>query len=193
MSHLTVKIIARGMMVATIAWAGTAVAEPYVTHTDLELRVGEEYLCGTCHPHRFRTNVQVFVDRLFPIRRVGDGVLEIGPYAKGALLDGVEVPQIAGGAVVGYRLDRYEVLVNVGLAYATDKIGSPNSPGSSDSSQTNLTYDLGLSLRYHITQYYFSVGYQHNSNGEDLGLNVLGSKDHNPGIDGVFVGVGIRF
>jgi hypothetical protein len=180
-------------MVATIAWAGTAVAEPYMTHTDLELRVGEEYLCGTCHPHRFRTNVQVFADRLFPIKSIGDGVLEIGPYAKGALLDGVDVPQIAGGAVVGYRLDRYEVLVNVGLAYATDKIGSPNSPGFSDSSQTNLTYDLGLSLRYDIKPYYCSVGYQHNSNGESLGLNVLGSKDHNPGIDAVFVGVGIRF
>jgi hypothetical protein len=184
------KLIARVIMVTATACAGTAVAEPYVTHTDLELRVGEEWLCGTCDPHRARTYVQVFADRLFPIRRIGDGVLEIGPYAKGALLDGGHVPQIAGGAVVGYRFDRYEVLVNVGLAYATEKIGST---GSSDSSQTNLTYDLGLSLRYDINQYYFSVGYQHNSNGEDFGLNVLGSKEHNPGIDGVFVGVGVRF
>jgi hypothetical protein len=187
------KIISRGLMVAMIACADTAVAEHSVAHTDLELRVGEEWLCGTCHPHSFSTNVQVFADRLFPIKPIGDGMLEIGPYAKGALLDGVDVPQIAGGAVVGYRLDRYEVLVNVGLAYATDKIGSPSSPGSSDSSQTNLTYDLGLSLRYDIKQYYFSVGYQHNSNGEAIGLNFLGSKDHNPGIDAVFVGVGVHF
>jgi hypothetical protein len=116
-------------------------------------------------------------------------VLEIGPYAKGALLDGGHVPQIAGGAVVGYRFDRYEVLVNVGLAYATDKIGSPGP----DESQTNLTYDLGLTLRYDINQYYFSVGYQHNSNGEDYGINVLGRKERNPGIDVLFVGVGVRF
>ena len=120
-------------------------------------------------------------------------MLEIGPYAKGALLDGIDVPQIAGGAVVGYRLNRYEFLVNVGFAYATDKIGNPDSPGSSNSSQTNLTYDLGLSLRYDINRYYVSVGYNHNSNGESIGLNVLGSKEHNPGIDAVFVGVGVRF
>jgi len=130
---------------------------------------------------------------LFPLTPIGDGVLEIGPYAKGALLDGVDVPQIAGGALLGYRFQRYEVLFNVGLAYATDKIGSPNSPGSSDSNQSNLTYDLGLSLRYDIHQYYVSVGYQHNSNGESAGLNVLGSKRHNVGIDAVFVGLGIRF
>jgi len=187
------KMIARVIVAATTAWAGTAVAEPYVTHTDVELRVGEEYLCGTCHPRSFRTNVQVFADRLFPLTPIGDGVLEIGPYAKGALLDGVDVPQIAGGALLGYRFQRYEVLFNVGLAYATDKIGSPNSPGSSDSNQSNLTYDLGLSLRYDIHQYYVSVGYQHNSNGESTGLNVLGSKGHNVGIDAVFVGLGIRF
>ena len=180
-------------MLAAIAWAATAVADPYLTHTDVELCVGEEYLCVTSHSRSFRTNVQVFADRFFPTKHIGDGVLEIGLYDKGALLDGVDVPQIAGGALVGYRLDRYEVLVNVGLAYATDKIGSSSSPGSSDSSQTNLTYDLGLSMRYDINRYYFSVGYQHNSNGESIGLNVLGSKGHNPGIDAVFVGVGIRF
>ena len=188
-----VKLQARVMVIATIAWAGTAVADPSLTHTDVELRVGEEWLCGTCHPRNFRTNIQVFADRLFPIKPMLNGMLELGPYVKGALLDGVDVPQIAGGALVGYRFERYEVLVNVGLAYATDKIGSPNSPGSSDSNQTNLTYDLGLSLRYDIQQYYVSVGYQHNSNGESAGLNVLGSKGHNVGIDAVFVGVGARF
>jgi len=182
-----------GMMLAVIACSGTAMAESYVAHSDLELRVGEEWLCGTCHAHGARTNVQVFADRLFPIKPIGNGMLEVGPYAKGALLDGVDVPQIAGGAIVGFRFNRYEILVNVGLAYATDKIGSPDSPGSSNASQTNLTYDLGLSLRYDIQQYYASVGYQHNSNGESAGLNVLGSKEHNPGIDAVFVGVGFRF
>src|SRR5262249_1256824 len=101
------KIIARVIVVATTAWAATAVADPSVAHTDLELRVGEEYLCGTCHPRNFRTNVQVFADRLFPTKRIGDGVVEIGLYGKGALLDGVDVPQLAGGALVGYRFQRY--------------------------------------------------------------------------------------
>lgn len=185
------SVIVMALIAAMTAWTAAAVAEPYVAHTDLEFRVGEDYLCGTCDdPHRFRTTVQVFADRLFPVRPIGDGVLEIGPYAKGALLDGGHVPQIAGGAVVGYRFERYEVLVNVGLAYAMEGIGSP---GSEDSSQTKTTYDLGLSLRYDLNQYYFSIGYKHNSNGEALGLNFFGAKEHNPGIDGVFVGVGIRF
>jgi len=186
--------IARGMawlmLVATTVFTGTAIAEPYVTHTDLELRVGEDYLCGSCDPRRYRTSVQVFVDRLFPIRRMGDGVIEIGPYVKGALLDGGHVPQIAGGVIGGYRYDRYEIVVNVGLAYATEQIGSL---GSEDSSQTRATYDLGLSLRYDIDRYYLSVGYKHNSNGEDFGLNFTRTREQNPGIDGVFAGVGIRF
>jgi hypothetical protein len=128
MSQIT-RIMAWLMLIAMTVVAGTAVAEPYVTHTDLELRVGKDYLCGTYDPHRARTTVQVFADRLFPIRPIGDGVLEVGPYAKGALLDGGHVPQIAGGAGVGYRFDRYEILVNVGLAYATEKIGSSGSSG----------------------------------------------------------------
>lgn len=186
----TAKIIASAIIVAATICAATVGAEPYVAHTDLELRVGEDYLCGSCDPHRYRTTVQLFADRLFPIRRIGAGVFEVGPYVKGALLDGGHVPQIAGGAVVGYRIDRYEVLVNVGLAYATEEIGKL---GSEDSSQTRATYDLGLSLRYDINQYYFSVGYKHNSNGEDFGLNIFGKKEQNPGIDGVFAGVGARF
>ena len=185
------KFIATALIVATTGWVSAARADPSVPHTDLELRVGADALCGTCEDsHRFRTTVQVFVDRLFPVRRLGDGVLEIGPYAKGALLDGGHVPQIAGGAVVGYRLGRYEILANLGLAYATEGIGSP---GSDDSSQTKATYDLGLSVRYDLNPYYFSVGYKHNSNGEALGLNFTGAKERNPGIDGVFIGVGIRF
>ncbi|MGH7183846.1 MAG: hypothetical protein ACREJN_17970, partial [Nitrospiraceae bacterium] len=130
-----VRILA-GVIIVVAMTAGTAIAEPYVAHTDLELRVGEDSLCGSCDPHRYRTTVQVLADRLFPIRRIGEGVLEIGPYAKGALLDGGHAPQIAGGAMVGYRFYRYELIVNVGLAYATEGIGSP---GSADSSQTKTT------------------------------------------------------
>jgi hypothetical protein len=182
------------MLVTTIACAGTAVAEPYVAHTDLEFRVGVDYVCGTCggdeRTYRFRTMFQVFADRLFPVTRLGDGVLEIGPYVKGALLDGGEVPLIAGGAIVGYRFGAYEVLVNVGRAYATEIIGKTSSP---DSGQSRQTYDLGLSLRYEIEQYFISVGYQHNSNGQSLGLNFNKAQGSNPGIDGVFAGVGVRF
>ncbi len=182
-------VLARFVMVATTACAGT-VAEPYVAHTDLELRVGVNYVCGTCQAYLFRPLVQVFADRLFPVTRIGDGVLEIGPYVKGALLDGGDVQQIAGGAIVGYRFGAYEVLANVGRAYATEVIGVTSSPGSGQSRQT---YDLGLSMRYDINQYFISVGYQHNSSGESLGLNFNKTQGDNPGIDSVFVCVGIRF
>lgn len=185
------KIIARGMMVAMIAYADTAVADPSVAHTDLELRLGAEYVCGTCGPERLRATAQVFADRLFPVTRLGNGTLEVGPYVKGALLDGGHVPQIAGGALLGYRVGAYEVLVNTGLAYATERIGSTASP---DSGQTKLTYDLGLSLRYDINnQYFLSGGYGHNSNGHALGLNFMGGKGSNPGIDTLFLGVGVHF
>jgi hypothetical protein len=187
------RIIAGVMMVATTAWAGTAVAESYVAHTDLELRGGADYVCGTCGPERIkriRTMVQVFADRLFPVTRIGDGVLEIGPYAKGALLDGGHVPQIAGGAVLGYRFGAYEVFMNVGRAYATELIGVTS---SSNSGQSRQTYDLGLSLRYDITRYFISVGYQHNSNGKSLGIKFSGGKGDNPGFDSAFIGGGIRF
>lgn len=183
-------IAGTAVLVATTICAAAAGAEQYVAHTDLEFRVGADALCGTCDPRRFRTAVQLFADKLFPIKPLGHGMLEIGPYVKGALLDGGHVPQIAGGAVVGYRIDRYEVLVNVGLAYASEEIGYST---SEDASQSRATYDLGLSLRYDIDQFYLSVGYKHNSNGEDFGINFLGHKEHNPGVDGVFAGIGIRF
>jgi len=150
-----VRIIACVIIVATTMCAGTAVAEFSVAHTDLELGGGVDYLCGTCDPQRVRTTVQVFADRLFPVTRIGNGVLEIGPYAKGALLDGGHVPQIAGGAVVGYQFGAYELLINAGLAYATERIGSTDSPNSG---QTKHTCDLGVSLRYEIKQYFISGG-----------------------------------
>jgi hypothetical protein len=158
-------------------------------HVDAETRLGVDYLCGTCDPHRFRPTLQIFVDGLVPIVPMGRGALEIGPYVKGALLDGVRVPQIAGGAALGYRIARYEILVNFGLAYATENIGQGD---GMDSHQTKGTYDLGLALRYDVGRYYVSLGYKHNSNGEDLGMNMFGQNEHNPGIDGVFVGVGLR-
>jgi hypothetical protein len=184
------RILAGVMMVAMTAYAGTAVAESSIAHTDLELRVGADYVCGTCGQERIRTTVQVFADRLFPVRHIGGRVLEIGPYVKGALLDGGHVPQIAGGAVVGYRFGAYELLVNAGLAYATERFGSTASPNSG---QTKHTYDLGVSLRYDIKQYFISGGYEHNSNGNALGLNFISGKGSNPGIDSLFVGIGVRF
>ena len=185
-----IRVIASVIIVMTATSAGAAVAEPYVAHTDLELRAGADYLYGVHNLERVRTTVQVFADRLFPVTRMGDGVIEIGPYVKGALLDGGHVPQIAGGAAVGYRFGAYEILLNAGRAYATEVIGRTSSPNSG---QTKQTYDLGLSLRYDIHQYFFTLGYGHNSNGHDLGMNFSGGKGANPGIDNVFVGGGIRF
>ena len=111
---------------------------------------------------------QIFADRLFPVTTIGDGAFEIGPYAKGALLDGVSIPQVAGGVVLGYRLGKYEILVNCGLAYATERIGENTSEGVVHPGQTKQTYDLGLSLRYDLNHYFISAGYQHNSNGSSF-------------------------
>ena len=187
---------ALALIVPAIAFSQTPVAESQHAHTDVEFRLGAGSVCGTCLdndeglPKTIKTTAQIFVDRLFPIAAIGDGVIEIGPYAKGALLDGMNVPLIAGGVIVGYRLGPYEILVNGGFAYATERIGeaAPDRLG-----QTQHTYDLGFALRYDINQYFISAGYQHNSNGASFGLNPIQGKGTNPGYDNAFVGVGIRF
>ena len=140
-----------------------------------------------------KMTAQIFADRLFPVTTIGGGAFEVGPYAKGALLDGASVPQIAGGAILGYRLGNYEILMNGGLAYATERIGENTSDGVVHPGQTKQTYDLGITLRYDITRYFISAGYQHNSNGSSFNLDVFHQKGSNPGYDNAFVGVGIRF
>ena len=187
------------IIVATIAFTQTVIAQPYHAHTDLEFRLGGGALCGTCtdndegFPRTIKMTAQIFADRLFPVTTIGGGVFEIGPYAKGALLDGVNIPLIAGGAILGYRFSNYEILVNVGLAYATERIGETTSDGIVHPGQTQHTYDIGVSLRYDINQYFISAGYQHNSNGTSFGINFIPGKGSNPGYDNLFVGVGIRF
>jgi hypothetical protein len=188
------------VMVATIASIQTAMAEPYTAHTDLEFRLGAGMLNGTDFGDNeeqinrtIKMTAQIFADRLFPVTTIGDGAFEIGPYAKGALLDGVSVPQVAGGAILGYRLGKYEILINVGLAYATERIGESTSDGVVHPGQTKQTYDLGLSLRYDINRYFISAGYQHNSDGSHLGIDFIHQQGSNPGYDNVFAGVGIRF
>ena len=184
---------------ATLAFIQIAIAQPYNAHTDLEFRLGGGVLDGTDSeneeglPRTIKMTAQIFADRLFPVTTIGDGALEIGPYAKGALLDGVSVPQVAGGAILGYRLDKYEVLINVGLAYATERIGENTSDRVVHPGQTKQTYDLGLSLRYDLNQYFISVGYQHNSNGSAFDIDFIHQKGTNPGYDNLFAGVGIRF
>jgi hypothetical protein len=201
LQHLARRIvIAAAWMVilATTVVVPAAVAQPYDAHTDVEFRLGGGLICGTCvdkdrFPWRIKTTAQVFVDRLFPVAAVGGGAFEIGPYVKGALLDGMNIPQIAGGVVFGYRLDNYEILVNTGYAYATERIGEVRTDRFSSSGQTKHTYDLGLSLRYDISRYFLSLGYQHNSNGRDLGLNFVAGKGNNYGYDIVSAGVGMHF
>lgn len=186
------------MVMATIAFVPPVLAESYEAHTDVELRVGGGVVCGTCvnkdpFPWRIKTTVQLLVDRLFPVATIGNGAFEIGPYAKGALLDGMNIPQVAGGVLFGYRLGHYEVLANVGLAYATERIGGIPSGRYADQGQSKHTYDLGLSLRYDIDRYFITAGYQHNSNGEDLGMNFMSGKGSNHGYDTLNAGVGIHF
>jgi len=186
-------------ILATLAFTQTAMAQSYIPHTDLEFRLGAGVLNGTAGdndenvPRTIKMTAQIFVDRLFPVTTYRDGVFEIGPYVKGALLDGVNVPQIAGGGILGYRFGNYEILVNGGLAYATERIGENTSDGVVHPGQTKQTYDLGFSLRYDITRYFISAGYQHNSNGESFNLDFIHQKGSNPGYDNAFVGVGIRF
>lgn len=186
-------------MVAALAFIQTAIAQPYNARTDLEFRLGGGVLNRTSTdndeglPRTIKMTAQIFADRLFPVTTIGDGAFEIGPYAKGALLDGVSVPQVAGGTVLGYRLGTYEVLINVGLAYATERIGENTSDGVVHPGQTKQTYDLGLSLRYDLNQYFISAGYQHNSNGSHIDIDFIHQKGTNPGYDNVFAGVGIRF
>ena len=127
-------------------------------------------------PRTIKMTAQIFADRLFPVTTMGDGIIEIGPYAKGALLDGVTVPLVAGGAILGYRLGKYEILVNGGLAYATKRIGENTSDGVVHPGQTKQTYDLGLSLRYDLNHYFVSAGYQHNSNGSAFDLDFIHQK-----------------
>ena len=179
-----------------IAFIHAAMAQLPDAHTDVEFRLGAGVICGTCTdndeglPRTIKMTAQIFADRLFPVATIGDGVFEIGPYAKGALLDRVHVPLIAGGMVLGYRFGHYEILMNGGLAYATERLGETTSDRLG---QTKHTYDLGLSLRYEIDRYFMSVGYQHNSNGSSFGFNFIQGKGTNPGYDNVFVGVGVRF
>ena len=192
--HLTTVIATGSLFLFAVFGTGSALAEMASTHTDVEFRLGAGETCGICdHRHgassKIRPTVQLFVDRLFAIAPIGSGTLEIGPYVKGALLDGVAVPQIAGGGLLGYRIGNYEVLVNGGLAYATERIGE----SASELGQTKHTYDLGLALRYDFAQHFVSVGYQHNSNGNELGINTIHGKGSNHGYDNIFIGVGIRF
>ena len=167
-------------------------------HLDVEFRAGAGAVCGACRGRDIddlsvKPTVQLLADYLFPVATLGPGTFEAGPYVKGALLDGLDIPQIAGGLMLGYRLERWEFVANAGLAYATERVGDRRIPGVLNSGQTKHTYDLGLSLRYNIERYFVSLGYTHNSNGEGLGINYAGGKGLNPGYDVVFVGVGIRF
>lgn len=193
-------VVATAWMVilATTAVVPSAIAHPYEAHTDVEFRLGAGVVCGTCidretSPWRGKATAQIFADRLFPVASIGEGTFEIGPYVKGALLDGMNIPQIGGGVAAGYQLGKYEALVNVGAAYSTDRIGEVRSPQFSSPGQTKHTYDLGFTLRYTIQRYFLSVGYQHNSNGRDVGVNFIGGKGANHGYDNVFAGVGIHF
>lgn len=98
MEASNLRIFRMGAIVTTIAFVHTAIAQLPDAHTDVEFRLGAGVICGTCTdndeglPRTIKLTAQIFADRLFPVTTMGDGVFEIGPYAKGALLDGVHVP-----------------------------------------------------------------------------------------------------
>jgi hypothetical protein len=180
--------------VGLLIYAGPAFSETYSPHTDLEFRLGLGVICGTCDgtegfTSRLKGTAQFFGDRLFPVATIGSGALEIGPYAKAALLAGPDIPQVAGGVAFGYRLGRFELVTNLGLAYSTERLES----SGSDPGETKFTYDLGMTLRYDIGQYFLSGGYQHNSNGSHFDIDAFHGKGSNPGYDNIFAGVGIHF
>lgn len=188
----TSGLLAGLIIIATLLCIPYAHAETDDAHTDLEFRIGADYVCGICghKTRRLRAAGQLFIDRLYPLTKVGPGVFELGFYGKGALLDGGQVPQIAGGILLGYRFNMYELFIQAGRAYATDRIGATKYPNSG---QTRQTYDLGLTLRRDFERYYISVSWQHNSNGESLGINFCCGSGRNPGFDSVLLGGGIRF
>lgn len=186
---LLVAWAAVSLLVSIILPAEPARSETRLASTDVELRGGTDYLCGTCGPYRLRPMMQLFADIAVPIIPLGNEMVGIGPYVKGALLDG-HIPQIAGGMLLSYRIGNYEWLGHIGRAYATERVGQTAVP---DSGQTKGTYDLGLLVRYAISQRFFlSAGYQHNSNGEGLGLKFNHETGTNRGIDSLFLGIGIR-
>jgi len=143
---------------------------------------------------------QIFTDALFPVK----GGFAAGPYLKLTAIG--EIPQLGGGLALGYRLDRFMFLLHGGAAYSlkrpddgpTSPYG-PNyiPPGGEDCwwmGQTKMTYDLGMSFRMFLNQkMYVSVGYDHNSNGHGLGINIFPGRGNNPGIDAILFGAGLRF
>jgi hypothetical protein len=173
----------------------SVLADQAETHLDVEVRAGAGVLCAWCvydreYPDVVKPTAQLFLDLLFPVSSLGPLHFGMGPYLKGALLDGVDEPQIGGGLATSSRWGPWELIGSFGFAYATERIGEV--PGIR-AGQTKHTYDLGAALRYHLDDIFVSVGYQHNSNAEYLGLNLLEGKGNNPGYDQVFVGIGIRF
>jgi hypothetical protein len=167
-------------------------------NADVELRIGAEILCFTCLEQTFSTEAnptgQLFTDLLFPIPYLK--ALEFGPYIRLAALG--DVFQGAGGIALGISFSRWEVLLNVGLAYSGERIGIiRTSTTEVHPGQSQGTYDLGLSLRFFFSEtkkrWYGSLQYTHNSNGEQVGLNWLSDKTANPGIDALTVGLGYRY
>jgi hypothetical protein len=122
------------MALPAMVFAQGASAQPAETHADVELRGGAGMVCGWCRyrgelEETIKPTVNLFADVLFPVWRLEGGSFEVGPYAKGALLDGVKVPQGAAGLAFGYRTGNWELLGNVGFAYATERIGIVQGPG----------------------------------------------------------------
>lgn len=171
---------------------------------DLELRGGSGIVCGICVDANKEdrknsgwepeSNFQVYADYLFPIAHLFFGKLELGPYARVAVIKDL-TPQAALGGALGYRIGSFELLLQTGFAYSAERIGEFKLNGVTvKKGQSRTTYDLGMELRYFLKDgWYLAVGVGHNSNGKQLGLNLISDKGGNPGYDSVYIGVGKRF
>jgi len=187
------QVVVKAILVATALFYPV---HSLAANADVELRAGGATLCGTCvhTPTHIRPTGQLFADLLFPVGSLE--WLEFGPYLKAAGFEDTFIG--AGGLVVGFAFSRFEILINVGLAYAGSRIGAfRGANGEVRPGQSQGTYDLGASVRLFgsaiQTGWYGSFQYTHNSNGEDVGLNWLSDKKTNPGLDALTVGVGYRF
>lgn len=170
---------------------------------EFELRLGAGIACGTCFIAGASPNSkleivpQIFADFLFPVweNEATTHWIGIGPYGKATYL-GFLPQHLAAGIATGYQFNEWQVLVNTGIAYSIgDRPETTLARGNAQ--QTRGTYDLGLTVRRDIGNSVFvSAGYNHNSNGSDLGINIFGSDKipgTNPGYDSVLVGIGMRF
>ncbi len=185
-SRGAMRIFQGAALAAIFAFISPVRAREMQRH-ELEFRYGLAETCGTCVSQNLWSPMAKG-DVLF------QGVLDLsdswrlGGYGKLGGYAGIW--QGAAGVLAGYDFGPLEVRAFTGFAYAGGETPAVRSGLFLYPGQTRQTYDLGLSLRVPISdRLRLTLTYGHNSNGEAIGLNFFGPRDHNPGIDGIQLGV----